>query len=56
MGERVKRLALYGRIGFNSKSGETNEHSQLTWLMFSMKEQCGEQAGKFACCAVGKDT
>ena len=25
-------------------------------LTLSMKGQCGEQAGKFDCCVVGKDT
>ena len=46
--------------GFDSESGQTNDfkigiHSFPAWRS-ALKGQCGEQAGKFTCCAVGKDT
>ena len=42
----------------DSKSGQTNDfqigiHSFPAWRSAS-EGQCGEQAGKFTCCAVGK--
>ena len=46
--------------GFDSESGQTNDfkigiHSFPAWRSAS-KGQCGEPAGKFTCCAVGKRT
>ena len=46
------------RIGFDSESGQTNDikigiHS-FPAIHSALKGQCGEQAGKFTCCAVGK--
>ena len=46
--------------GFDSESGQTNNfkigiHSFPAWRS-ALKGQCGEQAGKFTCCAVGKGT
>ena len=48
------------RLGFDSESGQTNDfkigiHSFPAWRL-ALKGQCGEQAGKFTCCAVGKGT
>ena len=48
------------RLGFDSESGQTNDfnigiHSFPAWRS-ALKGQCGEQAGKFTCCAVGKGT
>ena len=45
-------------LGFAYKSGQTNNfkigiHSFPAWRS-ALKGQCGEQAGKFTCCAVGK--
>ena len=47
-------------LGFDSESGQTNDlkigiHSFPAWRS-AFEEQCGEQAGKFTCCAVGKGT
>ena len=47
-------------LGFDSESGQTNGlkigiHSSPAWRS-AFKGQCGEQAGKFTCCAVGKGT
>ena len=49
-----------GRLGFDSKSGQTNlfkigVRSFPAWRSAS-KGQCEKQAGKFTCCAVGKGT
>ena len=47
-------------LGLILKWGQTNDLKigifQLPYLMLTMKGQCGEQAGKFTCCAVGKGT
>ena len=48
------------RLGFDSESGQTNDfkiaiHS-FPARRSALKGQCGEQAGKFTCCAVGKGT
>ena len=48
------------RLGFDSESGQTNDfkigiHS-FPVCRSALKGQCGEQAGKFTCCAVGKGT
>ena len=47
-------------LGFDSESGQTNDlkigfHSFPAWRSAN-KRQCGERAGKFTCCAVGKGT
>ena len=47
-------------FGFDSESDQTNDfqigiHSFPAWRL-ALKGQCGEQAGKFTCCAVGKGT
>ena len=47
-------------LGFDSESGQTNNykigiHSFPAWCL-ALKKKCGEQAGKFTCCAVGKST
>ena len=47
-------------LGFNSESGQTNDfkigiHS-FSAGRSALKGQCGEQAGKFTYCAVGKGT
>ena len=44
-------------LGFDSESGQTNDlkigiHSFPARLS-AFKRQCGEQVGKFTCCAVG---
>ena len=46
------------RLEFDSKFGQTNDfkvgvHS-FPACRSAMKEKCGEQAGKFTCCAVGQ--
>ena len=46
--------------GFDSESDQTNDfkigiHSFPAWRS-ALQGQCGEQAGKFTCCAVGKGT
>ena len=48
------------RLGFDSESGQTNDF-KIGILSFpasrsALKGQCGEQAGKFTYCAVGKGT
>ena len=47
-------------LGFDSESGQTNDfktgiHS-FPARRSAFKGQCGEQAGKFTCCAVRKGT
>ena len=56
----LRRPSLSGRFEFDSELGQTNNfkidiHSFPAWRS-ALKEQCGEQAGKFPCCAVGKGT
>ena len=46
------------RLGFDSESGQTDDfkvgiHSFPAWRL-PLKGQCGGQAGKLTCCAVGK--
>ena len=48
------------RLGFDSESGQTND-SKIGIHNFparrsALQGQCGERAGKFTCCAVGKGT
>ena len=62
---RVVRASALGavvacRLGFDSESGQTNDfkfsiHSFPAWRS-ALKGQCGEQAGKLICCAVGNNT
>ena len=47
-------------VKFDYESGQTNHfeidiHSFPAWRS-AFKGQCGEQAGKFTCCVVGKGT
>ena len=47
-------------LGFDSELGQTNDfkvgiHSLPAWRS-AFKGQCGEQAGKLTCCAIGKRT
>ena len=46
------RVANFGLIPSRVKSVAL----QLVFTTFLLKRQCGEQAGKFTCCAVGKGT
>ena len=61
MSERIERLLLeLYRFGFHSKSGQTN-HVKIGIHSFpasrlGLKGRCGEHAGKFTGCAVGKGT
>ena len=48
------------QIVLDSESGQTNDfkigiHSFPAWRS-ALKGQCGEQAGKLTCCAVGNGT
>ena len=58
---KCKSVRLWSyRLGFASDSGQTNDfyiniHS-FPALRSVLKGQCGEQVGKFTCCAGGKDT
>ena len=47
-------------LWFDYESGQSNDSNFVIHSFpagrSALKEQCGEQAGKFTCCVVGKDT
>ena len=58
--DRVVRSSASGAVdsGLIPTQGQTNDFKICihSFSASTLKGQCGEQAGKFTCCAVGKGT